>query len=93
MIYTLIVMSFIICVATGFTFGLMGRLALWLDADSRASYACKYKPMDDDNCHFETGCGEDFYNAADDGDYVTSWMNYCPYCGGKAKQLRKSDNT
>lgn len=92
MIYILLIVGAFICAGSGFAFGLLGRLALWLAAESRVSYTCKFKPLDDDNAQFETGCGKDFFNAADDGDYVTSWLNYCPYCGGKAKQLRKEQN-
>jgi hypothetical protein len=89
MITLLVGMAILISAFSGFAFGILGRLALWIAADSRVSYTCKYKPLDDDNAQFETGCGKEFFNAADDGDYVTTWLSYCPYCGGKAKQEKK----
>lgn len=89
MIYFVIGITALVFAGFGFSLGLFGRLALWIAAESRVSYTCKYKPLDDNNAQFETSCGKEFFNAADDGDYVTTWLNYCPYCGGKAKQLRK----
>lgn len=89
MLYLAVIITAFVCAGLGFAFGLLCRLALWIAAESRVSYTCKFKPVDNDNIQFETSCGKDFFNAADDSDYVTSWLNYCPYCGGEAKQLRK----
>lgn len=70
----------------GIAFGLLSRLAVWIEKDSQRSFNCRYDPQDEYNSIFKTRCGHDFYNAADDGDHVTSWMTYCPYCGGKVSK-------
>lgn len=85
----LIILTAVVCAGFGVAFGLLGRLALWIAAESRVSYTCKYTPTDKHNVQFDTECGKEFFNAADDGDYVTSWLTYCPYCGGKAKQAKE----
>lgn len=89
MIYLAVIITAFVCAGFGFAFGLFGRLALWIAAESRVSYTCKYKPLDDDNAQFETGCGKEFFNAADDGDYVTSWLNYCPLLWRKSQATKQ----
>ena len=58
------------------------QLAIMIRADWKKNQECQWVNKDDYCSEYESGCGHGFANMQD-GDPVTDWATYCPFCGNK----------
>jgi len=56
------------------------KLAMILRSSWKKNQECQWKPITDYCSEYDSGCGHSFANMQD-GNPVTDWANYCPFCG------------
>ena len=78
--------AFFISVGGFLMIAIMIAFALRLTKDSLEINRNKYcRWMSTDLSEYNTYCGNEFHNA-EDGNPVTDWAKYCPYCGKEIKE-------
>lgn len=81
-------MTLLVSVAAIGAVGLLVMCLKFAIKESRNNSRCEWKSEDDYNTNYNTNCGNGFYNSCEDGEHVTKWAKYCPYCGKKIMILK-----
>lgn len=86
--YLLMIIASSVTLAVVLAVVLIAYTLFLLAKEVRDDGLCEWSRMscdDDDYGDYNACSGNSFHNSTDNGECVTSWANFCPYCGKRIK--------